>query len=251
MVWLYQRYKYRIPKNDPLKLAQYTIPTPILNSFTTSFNISHSYFSSPVTCPTQLNQFYSPFSRDKIFGSLGQAFHHKWQGIGYAHPHNTIDLQQAIHWAHLAAKKDPRTITILISPYRNWYQNSNPHSGLFQDTHIIAHFVADTITCEEPTIPPELNTPRKELSTLKILCRHHQNNYIGTYEQLNQLTHIANNLSIPQPHVQIATHTSPNTPVNPNKKWSKLTYPNTPTFNDKSIPQLPDYQTNFLLKFHP
>ena len=44
MVWLYQRYKYRIPKNNPLKLAQYTIPTPILNFLTTSFNISHSYF---------------------------------------------------------------------------------------------------------------------------------------------------------------------------------------------------------------
>ena len=55
MVWLYQRYKYRISKNDPLKLAQYTIPTPILNYLITSFNISQSYFSSPVTCPTQLN----------------------------------------------------------------------------------------------------------------------------------------------------------------------------------------------------
>ena len=27
IVWLYQRYKYRILKNDPLKCAQYTIPT--------------------------------------------------------------------------------------------------------------------------------------------------------------------------------------------------------------------------------
>ena len=31
IVWLYQRYKYRIPKNDPLKYAQYTIPTQILD----------------------------------------------------------------------------------------------------------------------------------------------------------------------------------------------------------------------------
>jgi hypothetical protein len=86
IVWLYQRYKYRIPKNDPLKRAQYTIPTPILDLLITTFNINHSYFSSPVTCPTQFTQFYSPFSRDIIFGSLGKAFHHKWQGIGYAHP---------------------------------------------------------------------------------------------------------------------------------------------------------------------
>ena len=42
-----------------------------------------------------------------------------------------------------------------------------------------------------------------------------------------------------------------NTLVNPNKKWSKLTYPNIPTFNERHVPQLPDYQTNFPLKFHP
>jgi hypothetical protein len=161
MVWLYQRYKYHIPKNDPLKLAQYTIPTPILNFLITSFNINQSYFSSPVTCPIQLNQFYSPFSQDKIFGSIGKAFDHKWKGIGYAHPHNTIDLQHAIHWARLAAKKYPNTFTILIAPYTNWYQNFNPHSGPFPNTHIIAHFAANIITYEEPTIPPQLNTPRK------------------------------------------------------------------------------------------
>ena len=192
IVWLYQRYKYRIPKNDPLKGAQYTIPTQILDSLTTTFNINHSYFSSPVTCPTQFTQFYSPFPRDIIFGSLGKAFERKWKGIGYAHPHNETDLQQAIHWAYLAAKNDPNTITILISPDTNWYQNFNPYTGRFPDTHIIAHFTADTITYEEPTIPPELKIDRKELSTLQILCIHHQNNNIGTHVQMNQLTHIAN-----------------------------------------------------------
>jgi hypothetical protein len=44
------------------------------------------------------------------------------------------------------------------------------------------------------------------------------NNYIGTYEQLNQLTHIVNNLSIQQLYTQIATHTPPNTFVKPSKK---------------------------------
>jgi hypothetical protein len=62
IVWLYQRYKYRIPKNDPLKRAQYTIPTQILDLLITTFNINHSYFSFPVTCPTQFTQFYSTFS---------------------------------------------------------------------------------------------------------------------------------------------------------------------------------------------
>ena len=128
IVWLYQRYKYRIPKNDPLKRAQYTIPTQILDLLITTFNITHSYFSSPVTCPTQFIQFYSPFSRDIIFGSLGKVFDYKWQGIGYAHSHTSTDLQQAIHWARMAAQKDPYTITIIISPDTDWYQNLNPHT---------------------------------------------------------------------------------------------------------------------------
>jgi hypothetical protein len=122
----------------------------------TSFNINHSYFSSPVTCPTQITQFYSPFSRDKIFGSLGKAFDHKWKGIGYAHPHNTTNLQQAIHWARIAAKNDPNTITILIAKDIDWYHNFNPYTGPFLDTHIIAHFAADTITYEEPTMDVKL-----------------------------------------------------------------------------------------------
>jgi hypothetical protein len=50
VIWLYERYKYRIPKTDPLKKSHYTIPTEILDQITTLFNIKTSYFSSPVTC---------------------------------------------------------------------------------------------------------------------------------------------------------------------------------------------------------
>ena len=68
---------------------------------------------------------------------------------------------------------------------------------------------------------------------------------------MNQLTHIANTLQISQIHTQIAPPTPLNTLVNPNKKWSKLNYPNTPIYNYTSIPQIPCYQTNLPLKFHP
>ena len=245
VVWLYQRYKYRIPKNDPLKRARYTLPTSILNFLTTTFHINHSYFSSPVTCPTQFTHFYSPLPRDRIFGSLGKAFDQKWKGIGYAHPHNATDLQQAIHWARIAAKNDPNTITLLISKDTDWYHNFDPYTGPFPDTHIIAHFAANTVIYEEPTIPPELNTIRKEVSTLRILCIHHQNNHIGIYEQMNQLTDIAINLQILQSHTQIALPTPLNTTVNPSKKWDKLNYPNTPTNNNIHIPQLPNTKQTF------
>ena len=68
---------------------------------------------------------------------------------------------------------------------------------------------------------------------------------------MNQLTHIINNLQILQIHTQIAPPTPLNTPVNRSKIWYKLDYPNTPTNNPIPIPQLPNYQTNLPLKFHP
>ena len=116
IVWLYQRYKYRISKNNPLKYSHHCIPKILLDHITTSFNITHSYFSSPITCSTLIKKFYSPFFRYKIFGSIGKAFSYKWKGIGYAHLHNEKEAETIIHWARLAAKNDPNTITILTIP---------------------------------------------------------------------------------------------------------------------------------------
>jgi hypothetical protein len=99
IIWLYERYKYRIPKTKPLKKSQYTLPLEILDLIIETFKITTSYFSSLVTCSTKINNFYSPFQRDSIFGSKGLAYSHKWQNIGYAHPHNTENTHQAIHWA--------------------------------------------------------------------------------------------------------------------------------------------------------
>jgi hypothetical protein len=77
IIWLYERYKYRIPKTNPLKKSQYTLPLEILDLPIETFKISTSYFSSPVTCSTKINTFYSPFQRDSIFGSKGSAYTHK------------------------------------------------------------------------------------------------------------------------------------------------------------------------------
>jgi hypothetical protein len=125
----------------------------MLDSITKTFNISQSYFSSPVTCSTHLTQFYSPFARDKVFGSLGTAFQYKWQGIGYAHPPTEEMAQQAIHWARLVAKNDPSTFTILVIPDTNWYQNHAPHIGPYPNTHTVVYLAADTIMYDEPINP--------------------------------------------------------------------------------------------------
>jgi hypothetical protein len=58
----------------------------MLDHLLTTFHITHTYFSSPLTYSTLLKQFYSPFPHDCIFSSLGTAFSHKWNGHGFAHP---------------------------------------------------------------------------------------------------------------------------------------------------------------------
>ena len=242
IVWLYQRYKYRTPKNDPLKYSHHSIPKILFDHITTNFNIIHSYFSSLVTCSTLIQEFYSPFPRDKIFGSFGHAFFYKWKGIGYAHPHNEKEAKTAIHWARLAAKNDPDTVTILTIPDNKWYQNHTPHIGPFRDTHVITHIPADTITYEEPTIPIEMNKPRVEPSTIHILYVHQSNNNIGNIELINTLTTIFNNLHIPQVHTKIAPPTPPNIQVNKSKKWNALTYPITNLPQNDVILPLPNYE---------
>ena len=251
VTWLYRRYKYKIPKNDPLKLSQYTLPTDILNHILDSFQITHSHFSSPVTCPTSLRQFSSPYPRDKVFGSIGTAFQHKWKGHGFAHPHTEKNTQQALHWARLAAQIDPDTLTILITTDPDWYQNLHPYEGPFFDSHIITHFKADTIIYDEPTIPPELSIePRIESCDIRVLCIHHKTSPHdeGVYPPLAQSwQHTTNTQHL---HHKYPAHTTKHTSesqfdmVSPpiyafNIYAPKYQYSTTPQSRHMPTPQIP------------
>ena len=253
MVWLYQRYKYRLPKNDPLKLSQYTLPSVILEHLLDSFHITHSYFSSPVTCPIKLKQFSSTLSRDKVFGSIGTAFQHKWTGNGYAHPHTESDTQQALHWARFAAQHNPNTITILIITDPNWYHNLTPHVGPFPDSHVITHFKADTITYDEPTIPPELQIESRTKShDVRILCIHHKTTSIGPTPYASHMHNIATSLHVPTSFNTTAPPTPINTPVNRCKNWSQLTYPPPPPLTQSHhIPPITNHAIYLPPKFPP
>jgi hypothetical protein len=194
---LYQRYNYRVSRNNPTDTLYYTLPIPLQKNLHNTFNITHSYFSSPLTCSTTLTKFFFPFHRDIVFGSLGNAFQHKWLESGYTHPSNPSDFQKALHWARLAAQHDPLTLTILITPDLQWYQNSTPLVGPFPDTHTIIHFEVDTIIYKESTIPIELNQhPRKELSTLHVYCIHHQDSVLFNTNNIRQLLPILHTLNI-------------------------------------------------------
>lgn len=74
-------------------MTQYILPTLILSQIQNTFNISHSFFSSLITCSTILENFISSFLRDKVFGSLDDAFTKKWIGIGYANLHHEKSKQ--------------------------------------------------------------------------------------------------------------------------------------------------------------
>ncbi|HYP42844.1 MAG TPA: RNase H family protein, partial [Candidatus Nitrosocosmicus sp.] len=250
VIWLYQRYKIKTPKNNSQNITHHTLPTNILEQITFAFDITHSYFSSPITYPIQISEFHSPFARDKVFGSRGTAFQYKWKGIGYAHPHNKETAQQAIHWARLAAKTDPNTITILVIPDTNWYHNPSPYIGPFPDTHIITHFSADSVTYDIPTPPPKYK-PETEPLAIQIMCIHHQNHNIGTPQQINNIKTAIDSLQILNYHLQIAPPTPHNTPVNKNKLWNKLIYP--PPINTSSLntPPLPAFTSTSTLKFQP
>ena len=152
IAWLYQRYKYQIPKHDPSQNAQYTLPTPILNHIFSTFNITHSYFSSPLTCPTSIQKNSSFFPRNKIFGSFGTSFQYRWYGLGYAYLHDINAAQQTLYWVRLAVSTDPNNITLITLSNNKWYDNLARLIGLFPNTHVIAYFPPRMLTYEEPTI---------------------------------------------------------------------------------------------------
>jgi hypothetical protein len=250
VIWLYERYKYRIPKTDPLKKSHYTIPTEILDQLITIFNIKTSYFSLPVTCSTLVNTYYSPFQRDSIFGSRGTAFKHKWTVNGYAHPHNKENIQKAIHWARLAAKENQDIITILTIPDEEWTSNNTPYKTIFDDTHVIIYFPLDTIIYIEPTIPPKLNKePRVEILAVRILCIYHKNTTIDIPNLESKLLQITTKLQLNPPYIQTQPPTPTNTKVHKHPKWNKSSDP--PHINPSTVFQLPNFPHTHQSKFPP
>jgi ribonuclease HI len=197
-----------------------------------------------------INNFYSPFQRDVIFGSKGLAYTHKWQNNGYAHPHNKENLQKAIHWARLAAQENQNTITILTIPDEEWTTNDTPYKTKFDDTHVSIHFAPDTITYTEPTIPPELNKePRIETLAIRILCIPHKNTIIDIQDLETKLLQITTSLQISPPHIAPPPPTPINTKVHKHPQWNKSSY--SIHLNQISSPQLPNYSHIQHKKYSP
>ena len=91
---------------------------------------------------------------------------------------------------------------------------------------MISHFKADTITYDEPTIPPELQIePRTESRDVRILCVHHKTTTVGPTNYANHMHNIGTSLQLPPTFHTVAPPTPINTRVNRCKNWSQLPYP--------------------------
>ena len=90
ILWLIQRYIIVLPKKNlencnPNNNHQ-TLHLPTLDKLIEAYQITQSYYSSPLTCPTQLTQYISPHNRDIFFDWSGIAKSFKWMGTGVGHP---------------------------------------------------------------------------------------------------------------------------------------------------------------------
>lgn len=177
---IFQRYVSPLPKK-PKQLhnhnSHHALPSLLIQHLQKTFNITHSYFSSPLTYNTHFKNYHSPYTRDKIFGSLGPAFETKWAGIGYAHPPDYQSTIQAIHWARLAAQQNSNNITIITLPDPHWHSTTNTTTNSYQNTHTIIYFKPNTLQYETHTSLPEYYNIIEPLAT-KILCIYHKNQAI-------------------------------------------------------------------------
>jgi hypothetical protein len=219
----------------------------MLDHLTTTFNITHSYFSSPITCSTLLKQFYSAFPRDCIFGSIGNAFLHKWNGCGFAHPPSPL-LPQAIHMARIAAKTNPLSYTILINIDPNWHQQTNPFIAQYKDIYVITNIPPNTLQYHVPLAPPYDKQSHIEKLAIQILCIHHKTTTIGDISAMEQLNDYFPNTPF---LIQIAQPTPRHTKVQIHKTRHTLPDPPPLLYIHNNTNPLPNYTFALPLKFPP
>ena len=152
--------------------------------------------------------------------------------------------QQALHWGHLVAKNDLDFVTTLLTLDHNWYHNFNPPNGPFPNSYVITHFKVDTIIYKEPTLSTELTSCANH-----ILCIHHKNTSIGSDEHTQQINTLASNLQIPAMFTQAAPSTPPDTLINNNSKWSKVTSTPLPITQTLNIPLITNLEQCLPLKY--
>ena len=245
ILWLIQRYVTILPKKKPKHILtnnqHHTIPPEITELLINSFQITHSYYSSPLTCPIQITQYNSPHTRDIIFGSLGHAHSSRWKGHGLAFPPDYNTTLQAIHWARMAAKENTHTSTILIINHQDWTPQKLNLTNV-ADIHVIATIPPHTMQYK-PTPEWPQYYQYTETSLTSIIYIHNQLTPATRQQFPNNLRDILKRIT----NTYIDIHPIQPTPNNYHIKFSKAwkiapkenTPPNTPHILPHTPPQIP------------
>lgn len=162
------------PNNIPLLRNPHTLPPHIIDNILQTFQLTHSYFSSPFKFPTHLTQYHSPHGRDKTFGSSNHTTSTEWACHGYAHITNIDLLPKTINWAKLATQSTYNYTTMITIMVEEW---SNHHSNPLQQPNVIPIITIPPLTMQYPASP---TLPRcysnKEPNLTSILIISHSSN---------------------------------------------------------------------------
>jgi ribonuclease HI len=221
-------------------MSHSSISPILLDLIVEKFNITHSYYSSPLTCPTSLTSFRSPHPRDCVFGATGSSTSHKWHGNGIAIPPH-FEAKQALKWAKIAASQHSTTFTILLLQDANWNTLSNPMTHPHSDIQILAHFPRNTLKYY-PNHPFPSYIHNTELEAMSLICVHQWPSTPRTME-FSYYPHIQSPTQPPSPylHTQNKTLTS--------RSWKKAHPPPTPPPLTHPSPPLPNFPFDPPLKF--
>jgi ribonuclease HI len=222
--------------------AHTAIPAQILEEIIGQFQITHSYFSSPITCHTNLKQFSSPHQRDQIFGSMGQAFDYKWQGSGYAHPPKHELTIQALHWARLAAQVDPKNQTILILTNPDWHSNKNSLENEYPNAHTIAYITPDTLKYHAHTGLAKYYK-HVEPQAIKIIYIHHKTSLPIQPTKETRIQNIITQTTLIRCITKLAQPTAQNIKVKISDKWKITKDKPTISQSTQNSTQIPAYNS--------
>lgn len=118
---LVQRYIKTLPRKQPPSILclnnHNSLLFYMLLPLIETSHLTHSYFSSPLTCPNYFTQYYSPHNRGTLFGSLvGPCSSFQWTCNGYAClPRIKIFSQKPSYGQKSLSNKTHKTL--LFSPY--------------------------------------------------------------------------------------------------------------------------------------
>ena len=127
---LVKRYKTGQPvpgTNRRVDLTNHwATPPGIYDTFKETFpGLRKERFASPLNYHSGMQQYWSCFERDQLFGAMHDAYTCQWTGYSVANPeYESKEMYKAVSWAvHSAQNTETPTLTLFVLPA--WTEGSN------------------------------------------------------------------------------------------------------------------------------